>query len=276
MKSNNSLYIITLICSINFLVKHVYADDSYLTTYGDCNSVPRNEEESKTLCSTIFNSDLCQNYYNNPEQVVGEGWDELDIATVNYHKEKAKAVCQYDENNKLCPIGQYYIDVATNSNVNEDEYMQESCKSNICAETAKNYLLAKEKFYSLKYPNKMDRFSVKFENEKQILECKTENKVNSKSNDSSGETQSGSSKSKKSELPSNSASSNNNSGGSNSSNKIIDTNTDTTEQPNNDDNTANPINEGVELEIDNSGNFLIIDEKLIFLISFILINILFF
>lgn len=274
MISNHSLLIITLIYFISLLIKNAYAVDSYLTTYGDCNSVPGTEEENKTFCNTIFNSDLCQNYYNNPEQAVGAECDELDIATVNYHKEKGKAVCQYDENNKLCPIGQYYIDVTNNSNANEDDYMKQSCESNICAETAKSYLLAKEKFYSLKYPNKMDRFSVKFEEEKKILECSTTNEADSKKSTSG--TNSNSSTDNKSNADSsntgssNADSSNTDSVDNNSSGSTVDTNSN-----NNNGNTAESLNQTASnIEI-NSGESLFIDKKLIFLVSFILVNIFF-
>ncbi|KAG4096498.1 hypothetical protein H8356DRAFT_1682049 [Neocallimastix lanati (nom. inval.)] len=285
MKSNK-LLLITFLYSINFLAKNTYAIDGYLTIYGDCNTVPGSEPESKTFCNTIYNSDFCQNYYNNPEQVVGEDFDESDLATINYHKEKGKAICQYDENNKLCPMGQYFIDISTNSNAKESDYMQQSCSSTLCSNTANSYLIAKEKYYSLKYQNKMTSFSKKIEEEKKALQCNNAQSTtspssktigNSKSNASSDPSNNNTSKPKSNSSSSSSSSSSSDSTTNTNNNADVNTNNNVQEDETlaNNDNNGN-INETLIIDESNFGVKLIFDERLIFLISFILINILFF
>jgi len=172
-------YIIATLAAFGNFITFVTANtEIYLNTYGECNSVPSSEEESQTFCNTIFNSEKCQNYYNNPEKVIGENYDELDIATVHYHREKAKVACQLDDTNTKCPIGQYYIDVTSDSSVNEDDYILKSCRSKVCIDATTSYIAAKEKYYALKYPNKMESFSKKFKSQNELLKCTDVDAIN--------------------------------------------------------------------------------------------------
>jgi len=254
-------YILLLVC-ISSLLKLSKAEGTVYSVYGDCNDVPTTIESNSAFCSTTYPSKKCQDYYNNPSQylkAIDEDYDETDIAEVIYHKEKGKVVCQKDESNKLCPIGQYYIDknIESSSNVNENEYIANSCSPK-CIEATKSYIEAQKNFYVLKYPNKKDNFINIYNQRVEILKCTTAN------------------------IPNNGATTNNNTQNNTNNEKTDNTNSEQTVT----DTNSNPINNGVTNNNDNnnnnndsvqlsSGESLSTNGKIMFLITFILINVLF-
>jgi len=293
-------FVIATIASLGSIIKYTNANtDVYLNTYGECNSVPSSEEESNTFCNTIFTSEKCQNYYNNPDKVIGDGFDELDIATVHYHHEKAKVVCQIDDTNTRCPIGQYFIDISTDSSVVENDYILKSCRSKVCIDATSSYIVAKEKYYTLKYPNKIESFSKNFKSQNELLKCTdlaAIAKANEKSSDTnktfgdnkaasdskaSSDAKSGSSSGTSSKINSNNKSSDNNV--ENSVNSATDANGNITNESVNVDSNANAnANDGTssnnnEINTDQS-NFsesISLDKKIALLVGFIIVNILF-
>ncbi|OUM62693.1 hypothetical protein PIROE2DRAFT_61725 [Piromyces sp. E2] len=276
-------FIIVTIASLSSVLEFTNANtDVYLNTYGECNSVPSSEEESKTFCSTIITSEKCQNYYNNPDKVIGDGFDELDIATVHYHREKAKVVCQTDDTKTRCPIGQYFIDISTDSSVSEDDYILKSCRSKVCIDATSSYIVAKEKYYSLKYPDKMENFSKKFKSQNELLKCTDPDaiaKANAKNSVVNSDTNKVTTESNSTNGSNSKNGSNNNP--SNKNNADASTNSTSNENITNENANVNSnANEGtstnnknIDLEQSNFGESISFDKKIALLIGFILANV---
>jgi len=251
---------ILLLVSISVLLKLSKAKETVFSVYGECNDVPNSVEDNNLFCSTIYPSQKCQDYYNNPEQflkIVDETYDDIEVAAVKYHKEKAKVVCQRDEANTICPIGQYYIDNAS-SNVKENDYIAQSCHSTLCIQATQSYIEAQKEYYILKYPNKKNTFINLYNERIELLKCinaDTARFVTSNGND---------------QLSNHKENNGDNDATSNSSNSenIVGDGSDTIGI---DDNNE-IFNDTIQFNFSES---LSTNEKIIFLVIFILINILF-
>ncbi|ORX49965.1 hypothetical protein BCR36DRAFT_62311 [Piromyces finnis] len=277
------IFILTTLSSLGSIINFVNsATDSYLNTYGECNSIPSSEEESQTFCNAIFTSEKCQNYYNNPDKVLNADYDELDIVTIHYHREKAKAVCQADETNKRCPVGQYYIDISTDTSVNENDYILNACHSKVCTEVTNSYVAAKEKYYNLKYPNKIESFSENFKLQYELLTCTDTNAIKN-INDKTNEINTSPNVNNKVGTTSNP-----NSGIAGSNDKIqnnFDSSTNSVSDGgvtngniinnNSNENENSSNNKDINVEQSNFGESISYDKKIALLVGFILFNIFF-
>ncbi|KAG4092055.1 hypothetical protein H8356DRAFT_1312724 [Neocallimastix lanati (nom. inval.)] len=126
-------------------------------------------------CESTYKSKTCQKLFNYIPDIYDYALsDRYTVYKAGYTISLAKAICENDEDDSLCPITGYFYDVQSEREGTKiSDYVKESCESPKCLEKTKELLSARDTFLLYKYKNEEETYNaLKKEQEevKEILE----------------------------------------------------------------------------------------------------------
>ncbi|KAG4092054.1 hypothetical protein H8356DRAFT_591452 [Neocallimastix lanati (nom. inval.)] len=126
-------------------------------------------------CESTYKSKTCQKLFNYIPDIYDYALsDRYTVYKAGYTISLAKAICENDEDDSLCPITGYFYDVQSEREGTKiSDYVKESCESPKCLEKTKELLSARDTFLLYKYKNEeetLDTLKKEQEEVKEVLE----------------------------------------------------------------------------------------------------------
>ena len=125
-------------------------------------------------CAGTYKSETCQKLFNYVPDIYDYALsDRYTVYKAGYTISLAKAICENDEDDSLCPITGYFYDVQSEREGTKiSDYVKESCESPKCLEKTKDLLAARDTYLLYKYENEeetLDTLKKEQEEIKKIL-----------------------------------------------------------------------------------------------------------
>ena len=112
-------------------------------------------------CESTYKSKTCQKLFNYIPDIYDYALsDRYTVYKAGYTISLAKAICENDEDDSLCPITGYFYDVQSEREGTKiSDYVKESCESPKCLEKTKELLSARDTYLLYKYENEEETYN---------------------------------------------------------------------------------------------------------------------